>query len=577
MVGVGLSVFEGTRIDSFTVLILGVLKNQQPGTTLVLARAQGDYLERTGIIAGMSGSPVYINGRLLGAIAYTWSFSKDPVAGITPIGEMLDLLPPPGTVPSEDTEERVGSLDDGSPGPWTEPSSSDGAAPALAAAAPALAADGASPALAAEAANAHPIATPIVFSGFGADAMRFLAPWLEERGFVAGPGGGSVPGISCDKLVPGSAVGVELVRGDWSAAAIGTLTYRDGDKILAFGHPFSAMGWVRFPLTAATIHTVFASQQISSKVGSPTTPCGTLLADRSVGVAGEVGASPSMIPVAVSIQGTGKRNKSYHFEVVRSRLLTPNLVASAVVNSISEALNDAGFATIRYDVTFAMNGGKVRVRKGNALLTQSPVQGVGEEISQSLTVLLSDHLKPSVLDSVQVHVQSEVGLEASRITEVRVRPSTAAPGDSVQVEITMRHGGSATEIRRVGMRIPPQTQEGELTIRVCDGEESDRWEQNRAPDRFKAKTFDDVVRLLETERRLDRIYVQMYRVADGATARGGEISQAPPSFLGALDGANGGATGETKGATLQEISVDAGVVVRGCETAKINVVPDRMR
>jgi hypothetical protein len=570
MVGVGLSVFEGTRIDSFTVLILGVLKNQQPGTTLVLARAQGDYLERTGIIAGMSGSPVYINGRLLGAIAYTWSFSKDPVAGITPIGEMLELLPPPGTVPSEDTEERVGSLDDGSPEPSTQLSSSDGASPALAA-------DGTSPALAGEAANARPIATPIVFSGFGADAMHFLAPWLEERGFVAGPGGGSVPGISCDKLVPGSAVGVELVRGDWSAAAIGTLTYRDGDKILAFGHPFSAMGWVRFPLTAATIHTVFASQQISSKVGSPTTPCGTLLADRSVGVAGEVGASPSMIPVAVSIQGTGKRNKSYHFEVVRSRLLTPNLVASAVVNSISEALNDAGFATIRYDVTFAMNGGKVRVRKGNALLTQSPVQGVGEEISQSLTVLLSDHLKPSILDSVQVHVQSEIGLDASRITEVRVRPSTAAPGDSVQVEITMRHGGSATEIRRVGMRIPPQAQEGELTIRVCDGEESDRWEQNRAPDRFKAKTFDDVVRLLETERRLDRIYVQMYRVADGATARGGEISQAPPSFLGVLDGANGGATGETKGATLQEISVDAGVVVRGCETAKINVVPDRMR
>ena len=132
MVGVGLSVFEGTRIDTFTVSILGVLKNQQPGTTLVLARAQGDYLERTGIIAGMSGSPVYINGRILGAIAYTWSFSKDPVAGITPIGEMLELLPPPGTVPSEDTEERVGSLDDGSPGPWAEPSSSDGSAPALA-------------------------------------------------------------------------------------------------------------------------------------------------------------------------------------------------------------------------------------------------------------------------------------------------------------------------------------------------------------------------------------------------------------------------------------------------------------
>jgi len=561
MVGVGLSVFEGTRIDSFPVTILGVLKSQQPGTTLVLARAQGAFLERTGIIAGMSGSPVYINGRLLGAIAYTWSFSKDPVGGITPINQMLDLFPPGGEAPSEETEERMGSLDDPAPGGWLED-------PGLAGATPALSADAGSP---------RPIATPLVFSGFGADAMRFLTPWLEERGFVAGPGGGAVPGISCDQLVPGSAVGVELVRGDWSAAAIGTLTYRDGDKVLAFGHPFSAMGWVRFPLTAANITTVFANQQISSKVGSPSTPCGTLLADRSSGVAGAIGATPAMIPVSVSIQGTGKRDKAYHFEVVRSRLLTPNLVASAVVNSISEALNDAGFATIRYDVTFAMNGGKVRVHKGNALLTQSPVQGVGEEISQSLTVLLSDHLRPSTLDSVRVSVRSQVGLDAARITEVRVRPSTAAPGDSVQVEITLRRGASASETRRVSMRIPPQTPEGELSVRVCDGEESDKWEQNRAPERYKVQTFDDVVRVIQTERRLDRIYVQLYRAADGATARGGEISQAPPSFLSAIDGANGGGTAETKGATLQELTLDIGAVVRGCETAKIDVLPDRMR
>ena len=408
--------------------------------------------------------------------------------------------------------------------------------------------------------------------------MRFLAPWMEERGFVAGPGGGSAPGISCDELVPGSAVGVALVRGDWSAAAIGTLTYRDGDQVLAFGHPFSAMGWVRFPLTAATIHTVFASQQLSSKVGSPTTPCGTLLTDRSVGVSGEIGATPAMIPVTVSIEGTGKREKAYRFEVVRSRLLTPSLVAAAVVNSISEALNDMGYATVRYDLTFAMNGGAVKIKKGNALLTQSPISGVGEEVAQSLQILLSDHFRPTSLDSVRVHVNAEVGLDAARITEVRVRPTQAAPGDSVQVEITLRRGGSATEVRRVGIRVPPQTPEGELTVRVCDGEESDKWEHDRTPDRFKPQTFDDVVRLLETERRLDRIYVQLYRAGEGATARGGEISQAPPSFLGALEGAGtSGATSMTKGATLEETAVDIDAVTRGCETAKLDIVPDRMR
>jgi len=548
MVGVGLSVFEGTRIDSFPIMILGVLKGLRPGATLVLARAQGAYLERTGIIAGMSGSPVYINGRLLGAVAYTWAFSKDPVGGITPVDEMLDLFPTGGTPPSEEAEGRLGSLEGETGSALADPS------------------------------GALPIATPLVLSGFSPAAIAYLDPWLRERGFVAGPGGGTVPGITCDQLVPGSAVGVQLIRGDWSAAAIGTLTYRDGDRILAFGHPFSGMGWVRFPLTAATIHTVFANQQISTKVGSATTPCGTLIADRSVGIAGQIGAEPAMIPVSVSIEGTGKRDKRYHFEVARSRLLTPNLVGMTVVNSISEALNEAGYATVRYDLTFHMNGGATRVRKANILLTQSPVSGVGEEVAQSLTLLLSDHFRPSTLDSVRIDVSAKVGLDAARISEVRVHPATVAPGDSVEVEVTLRRGGRATESRRVRLRVPPQTPEGELTVRVCDGVESDKWDRERAPDSYKPETFDDLVRLIEEERRLDRMYVQLYRAKGGATARGGEISQAPPSVLGVLEEAGkSGATAMTKGATLQEVSVDLGAVASGCETAKLDVVPDRLR
>ena len=147
MAGIGLTVFEGSRIDSFPVTILGVLKGQRPGATLILARAQGAYLERTGIIAGMSGSPVYINGRLLGAVAYTWSFSKDPVGGITPIGEMLDLFPSGGTPPpSEEVERRLGSLGGEPEDALADPS------------------------------GARPIATPLVLSGFTSDAIAYLEP-----------------------------------------------------------------------------------------------------------------------------------------------------------------------------------------------------------------------------------------------------------------------------------------------------------------------------------------------------------------------------------------------------------------
>ena len=546
MVGVGLSVFEGTRIDSFPVTILGVLKDNRPGATIILARAGSSYLERTGIIAGMSGSPVYIHGKLLGVIAYAWAFNKEPVGGITPIGDMLDILPKEGIAPpTEDPENRLGALPPISSDPLDNPG------------------------------QARPIATPLVLSGFTPQAIEYLGPWLKEQGFVASPGGGQVPGVSCDELVPGSAIGVQLIKGDWSAAAIGTLTYRDGDRVLAFGHPFIALGWVRFPLTAAEVHTVFVNEQLSTKVGSPTTPCGAMVADRSTGIGAEIGPTPPMIPVAVSIAGNGGRERHYHFEVARSRFLAPQLVGMTVVNSISEALGDLGYATIRYNLAYMMNGGKKTIRRSNVFLTQSPVSGVGDEVTQTLTLLLSDHFKPTTLDSVQVDLTASPGLEASRISEVRLHPSTVSPGDSVEVEVLLRSGGSGMETRRIKIRVPPQTPPGELQVRACDGDETDKWERDRTPDRYQPETFDELARVLQDERRRDRVYVQLFRASGGATIHGDEISQAPPSILDVLQGEpKSGAVAATKGATLAETSIPLNAMARGCETAKLNVVPD---
>jgi hypothetical protein len=556
MIGTGLTVFEGTRIDTFQVRILGVLRGYRPRANLILCRALGPYLEKTGIIAGMSGSPIYVNGRLLGALSYTWSFSTEPVAGITPIGEMLQILPKPGTTPpSEDTEGRLGALDTGPNGAGLEFAGH-----------------------AYGAGDARPIATPLMLSGFTPEATRYLEPWLAERGFVASPGGAATDDGDCASIVPGAAVGVELVRGDWSAAAIGTVTYRDGDQVLSFGHPFVDMGWVRFPFTAATIHTVFPNQQVSTKVGSPTRTCGTLVADRSVGISSKLGAAPAMVPVSVTVSGTATATRRYHFEVARSRYLTPSLVGAATVNSISEALNDVGFATVRYHLAYFMNGGAARIDRGNAYLSQAPISGIGEEISQGLTLLLSDHFRPSVLDSVRIDVDAAVGLDAGKILSIQVHPESVSPGDSVHVEVLVRRSGRGTEVVRTAIRVPPGISVDEVTVRVCDGEETDKWEQARAPELFQPNTFDQLVKLLDQERRLDRLYVQLYAATPGATIGGGEISQAPPSMLGVLDaGDKSGASAQTKGATLAEVVVPLDYVIRGCESTKLDVLPDRLR
>ncbi|MGE5176450.1 MAG: SpoIVB peptidase S55 domain-containing protein [Hyphomicrobiales bacterium] len=547
MVGIGYSVFSGTARDTFSVSIVGILRQYKPNSDLILARASNAFLDKTGIIAGMSGSPVYIDGKLIGAVAFTWSFLKEPLAGITPIGEMLSALPAKerATPPSED---RFGAL--GAPLP-----------------------QGADPT-----GGARPIATPIALAGFTPAAVRYLEPWLAERGFVASLGGAKEDGGSCDSLLPGSAIGVELIRGDWAAAAIGTVTYRDKDRLLAFGHPFMSMGWVDFPITAATIHTIMVSNQISNKVGSPTVTCGALLADRDVGVAGRLGPSPSMIPVSVAVDGSGGRSARYRFELARSRYLTPGLLGATVVNSITDALFESGVTTVRYDVTYYMNAGRRAIHQGDVILTTSPVSGVGDAVAQSLTLLLGDRFRPSRLDSARVTVSAVEGIEAVAIDDIQVTPPTAAPGDSIDVAITLRRIAAAPITRHVGLRIPPSTPDGDVTVRVCDGDATEKWEAARVPDRYKPKTFDQLADLIETNRRNDRLYVQLYREADGAVVDGEEISQLPRSVLTVIGASQkSGEASATKGATLEEISIPMDRVVQGCESATVTVQSDPRR
>ncbi len=552
MTGYGLSVFSGTSVDSFPMTILGVLKGNRPGADLILARASGAFLERTGIIAGMSGSPVYIGGKLIGAVAYTWAFTKDPVAGITPIGEMLSALRsmPEESLPQkmEPSDARFGALD--LPPGATSPISGE----------------------------ARPIVTPLALSGFTPEALRYMGPWLDEHGFVSAPGGAAPGEGSCDSILPGSAVGVELVRGDMSATAIGTVTYREGNRVLAFGHPFYALGRVQLPMTAATIHTIFASQQISTKVGSATRTCGTLVADRSVGIAGELGPSPTMIPLTVSITGPRSRDRQYHFQVARSRSLTPGLASAAIVSSISEALFDVGLSTTRYDLTYWLNGGKETLRRGNAVVSPAPLAGAGDDVSQTLFLLLINRFEPVRLDSLHADIAVEEGLDQAVLTSIRVEPTMAAPGELVQVELSIQPARQRAETRRVTLRIPPGAPPGDIVVRACNGPDTDKWERERAPETFEPQSLNHLLNLLSRERRGDRLFVQLYRDSKGVTVHGGEISQAPPSVLDALGGAaKAGENGLVKGSTLAEISVATGRVVTGCEQATVTVLPYRAR
>lgn len=301
MKGYGLTVFSGTKIERFDAEVLSILYGTDPRSNLILVRISGGPIERAGVIAGMSGSPIYMDGRIIGALAYSWTFSKEPIAGITPIDEMLRIF---------DFEQRsggraaVGREETGSAG-WAQGASLSVALPVTMS----------------ESVVMRPVMTPMVFSGFSNEAMEFFRPQLEGWGIIPVVGGSFSERLA-ETDAPfeeGAAVGVQLVRGDMSATAIGTLTVKENGKVLAFGHPFMLSGPVDFPMTTAYVHTILPNLVVSTKVGSPLKPVGTLTQDRRTGVAGVLGGSSKMVPLTLRVKGAGgDQVQTFNFEIVRS-------------------------------------------------------------------------------------------------------------------------------------------------------------------------------------------------------------------------------------------------------------------
>ncbi|MEE2636792.1 MAG: SpoIVB peptidase S55 domain-containing protein, partial [Acidobacteriota bacterium] len=330
MRGTGVTVFAGTERSEFDAEIIGVLENSfGPRQNLILARLDGGPLAKSGVIQGMSGSPVYIEDRLIGAVSYALgSFTNDTIAGITPIDEMLradtsspraaSVIPELALPLSTELLTTLLLMPSGPVDRFaTRPRS--------------VHADGIGADLdAAIGTELRPIATPVVMSGFAPPAFEQIAGRLRGTGLVAVVGG-TTSGVSTqpsdDPLQPGDAVGVSLMQGDLSMAGTGTVTMVEAGRLYAFGHPFYNLGPSSFPMTRAYVHTVLSSQAISSRIATVGETLGTIDQDRSTGISGAFGAGPGMVPVHIDIEAAESGHTgSFDFEVVDDELFTPLLV-----------------------------------------------------------------------------------------------------------------------------------------------------------------------------------------------------------------------------------------------------------
>src|SRR5260221_7597668 len=310
MVATGFTVWQGSKVEEFKVHILGVLRNFiGPRRDLILARLEGGPLAETGVIAGMSGSPVYIDGRLAGAVSYSLgAFSKEPLAGITPISEMIDAATletpraPVGVkarleVPI--TKDSVAAAMRASFS-WVRPfAERPGDVEFLAPASAGLNGQVAT--------MLRPISTPLIMGGFGSDVADLLSGAFRDSGFMpmagaAAAGGADATADSASPLKPGDAVGVNLVSGDFEMGATGTVTEVVGNKVYAFGHPFYNLGPIQFPMTRAYVHALLPSLTASMKIATTGALIGTVSQDRATTIAGTLGSGPAMIPVKMTLQ-----------------------------------------------------------------------------------------------------------------------------------------------------------------------------------------------------------------------------------------------------------------------------------
>jgi SpoIVB peptidase S55 len=553
MKGVAYTVFQGTQPEPMEVEVLGLLKNMNgPRNDVVLIRLHGEKPEFTGVVAGMSGSPVYINGKMLGAIAYRiGQFSKEPIAGVTPIEQMLEINEFDRSIGAQGPTRPVkkGAVASKTSGPGVP----DGEA--------------------LQGQILQPIDSPFVFSGFNDAALQQFAPQFVAAGITPVMGAGSVSDEKQpEPLVPGSAVSAVLVRGDMDVAATCTVTYMDKEHLLACGHPLTQYGMVEMPMTKANIIATLASPLNAFKIVNATEPVGAFVQDRKTGILGRFGREPQMIRVTLSIHGpSGPRN--YHYEVLNNPKLTPVMMMATVYNALM-GMNQYGEET-----TYRMNGrihvnGYPDVRVSNLF---SPVDSQPTAVTVALA--LGDHFnriydnpfEAPTVDGVTLDFDLERDRHSAVLENARTDVTEARPGDEITIEAVLRPYRGERIVRRIPVRLPTSVSKGTLRILVSDAETLDRARHLNAA-AGRRLDLNSTIELLNKEHLNDHIYVSLLEPNPQATVEDKVMPAVPLSVMNVMEGMR--ATQEMQvfnESAVNESSTPVGYVVTGSQVISLSI------
>ncbi len=582
MRAIGYTVFSGGEPKKFDLEILGVLKGfPNPGQNAVLSKLLGDELNHTGVFQGMSGSPVYIDGKLLGAVAFGYQFAKDPIAGITPIQHMIEVFEEkPGGDKKNQQTSQPGQSGQARQISFSEISFNENSrefadfvksvSGAGNSGAQAVSAPAGSQMLA-------PIATPLAISGVSPEVVARFAPIFQSWGFapVAGVAGAAevsdLKKADAETLKPGSTIIVPLVRGDYSLAAAGTVTYRDGNRIYAFGHPFLSLGVSEFPMHEGEVVTVMSSSATSFKLSVPTAMVGTLRGDRSSGIFGELGVSPRMIPVEINLKTSRGENRTYRFDMVADRFLTPILLQMTMLSTIATTERTIGDSTLQIRGRIKLKG-LPDVELENRLSSSFNVPlAAAFATSQPVSALLNSGFKDLQFEKLVYDVISHDARSTGQLDRLWVNSTEVRPGEKIEIQAFARTEGGGEYVERIPVEIPKDAPAGQLQIVVGDGGSIQAIEPRTG---VTPKSLDQLVREMNKIRKSDRLYLRLARAESGAVIKNEEMPSLPPSVLATLgsDRTIGGYS-LTRSATIFEKELaPAEFVISGQRTLTVNVV-----
>ncbi len=554
MKGIAYTVFQGAKPEPMEVEILGVLKNMNgPKSDLILVRLHGDKPEYTGVVAGMSGSPVYIDGKLVGAISYRiGSFSKEPIGGVTPIAEMLEINEFDHSIPSSLP------ISSAKPGP-AEKTSGPGNADASG--------------LQNYAQYLQPIDASFAFSGFSETAIKTFAGQFAAAGITPVMGvGGASSAKQPEPIEPGSAVSAVLVRGDMDAAATCTVTYVDAEHLLACGHPITQYGMVEMPMTKANVVATLASPLNAFKIINTTEPIGAFVQDRHTGILGRFNQEPQMIPVTLNIHGASGP-KEFHYEVLNNPKLTPLMMMATVFNAL-QGMNQYGEET-----TYRMNGhihvnGFPDVRLTNMF---SPAENMPTAFA--VAVALGDHFgriydnpfQAPKIGGVSLEFDLEKDRRSAVVESARTDVTEARPGDEITIETVLRPYRGERIVRRIPVRIPTSAPKGTLRILVSDAETLDR-ARRLNPTINRRLDLNSTIELLNKEHLNDHLYVSLLEANPQATVEDKVMPAVPLSVMNVMEGMR--ATQEMmvfNESAVNESSTPAGYVVTGSQVISLTI------